>query len=217
MIEAGAIGARFTVVDEASAVLERIAAQFEQLDGVIRHVKEAMASIIMPPETSAALKAMNEQMVAIGGAADKGASAAVTAFGTIDKSIDGALDRVKALKIEMASVGKVAAVDDMVPVAAGGRRRAPGAYGPDGERIPEASHRGGRGGLLGEHSPLRSLGRAVGAPSELLDAAFSPGGLGVAGVAYLAVEAAKEGARMGNYPPPCHERRSLNPWVDGPH
>ncbi len=21
----------------------------------------------------------------------------------------------------------------------------------------------------------------------------------------------------GNYPPPCHERRSLNPWVDGPH
>ena len=20
-----------------------------------------------------------------------------------------------------------------------------------------------------------------------------------------------------NYPPPCHERRSLNPWVDGPH
>ena len=20
-----------------------------------------------------------------------------------------------------------------------------------------------------------------------------------------------------NYPPRCHERRSLNPWVDGPH
>jgi hypothetical protein len=24
-------------------------------------------------------------------------------------------------------------------------------------------------------------------------------------------------AADSNYPPPCHERRSLNPWVDGPH
>jgi hypothetical protein len=157
-----------------------------------------MASIIMPPETSSALKAVNEQMAAIGGAADKGASAAVTAFGAIDASIDGALDRVKALKIEMASVGKVAAVDDMVPVAAGGRRRPSGAYGPNGERLTEENGRGGRGRMFGEHNPLRSLGRAAGAPGELLDAAFSPGGLGVGAAAYLAVKAAEEGARLAH-------------------
>jgi len=42
---------------------------------------------------------------------------------------------------------------------------------------------------------------------------------GLAGATEIEVteEMAMEGALARNYPPPCHERRSLNPWVDGPH
>jgi hypothetical protein len=159
MIEAGAIGARFTVVDEASSVLERIAAQFESLDGIIRQVKEAMASIAMPPETSAALKTMNEQMVAIGGAADKGATQAALAFGSIDASIEGTAGRLAGLKTEMASVGKInAEVAAMMPAAAGGT----------GGRVPPGLRARGTGGH-GDDPHLRA------APVAL------PGGVHVSG------------------------------------
>lgn len=157
MISAGEIGATLTIVDGVSAVLDRISIEFERLDGVIKQTKESLANFAAPGLSgiNRSLTTLDKRLTTAGDAAARTANELVAGFGRaetaafnsfegIDKSVDGSIERVKALKTEMANVGKVAAADDMVPLGAGGggRRRPPGAYGPDGERLP-APHRGG--------------------------------------------------------------------------
>jgi hypothetical protein len=45
MIEAGEVGAVFTVVDEASVVLQRLARQFKELDGLVLKTKESLKAL----------------------------------------------------------------------------------------------------------------------------------------------------------------------------
>jgi hypothetical protein len=111
MIEAGAVGATFEIVDLASAVLLRICDAFEELDGVIRQTKEALATFRLPPSVNTALAKLNENLALVGGSADKAATASTTAFGIIDKSIGTTAGLVADLKKEMATLaGSEAAV-----------------------------------------------------------------------------------------------------------
>ena len=59
MIEAGTVGVLFTVKDDASAVLERLATQFNELQITVDRVKESLASI---GGDDGALKALQEQL-----------------------------------------------------------------------------------------------------------------------------------------------------------
>ena len=138
MIEAGEIGAIFSIVDEASPVLRRLAAEFERLDGVMKQVKEAMATVKLPPGVTAALGRMNDQLIAISGSADKAAAGAAAAFGTIDKSVDTTMERVAALTAEMGKMGKVGAMPAGVSAAVA-------AAGGGGVRARAGGHGGGGG------------------------------------------------------------------------
>ena len=140
MIEAGEIGAIFSIVDEASPVLRRLAAEFERLDGVMKQVKEAMATVKLPPGVNAALGRMNENLAAIAGSADKAATGAAAAFGAIDKSVDTTMERVAALTAEMGKMGKVGAMPAGVSAAVA-------AAGGGGVRARAGGHGGGGGGI----------------------------------------------------------------------
>ena len=110
MISSGEVGAVLTVVDQASAVLKTVADQFINLDKIIKSTKEQLSTLTMPPRLVAQLKAMNEQLDAMSGAAEKGSGAATAAFAELDKSINASIDRVGVLKGEMASLGTGAGV-----------------------------------------------------------------------------------------------------------
>jgi hypothetical protein len=105
MITSYEVGAVLRVVDEASTVLRQIARSFEQLDGIIKATKESLGTIKIPKILIDSIKGVNDQLLALGGAADKGASGAIAAFGDMDKAIATTQERIALLKKEMATVG----------------------------------------------------------------------------------------------------------------
>jgi hypothetical protein len=135
MISSLEVGAILRVIDEASVPIKRISESFERLDAIVKRFKESLATIRISPQTSASLKGLNDQFVAIGGAADKGAEGAGAAFAGLDRSILATQERVAALKREMATVGGIGTV--------GGSRT----IGPGGQVLPHGAPGGGRGGL----------------------------------------------------------------------
>lgn len=159
MLEAGEVGAIFSIVDEASVVLARIADRFEALDKVIKQTKEALATFRLPPGINAQLTRLNDRLAALPASADK-AAAGVTkafdalsgsadtavggvsaAFGRIDASVSATQDRVLTLKKEMEGLGRMPVATPLA-FAGGGGGRGPGAYGPDGARLPGGESRG---------------------------------------------------------------------------
>jgi hypothetical protein len=66
MIEAGEVGAVFTIVDEASAVLKLIADQFERLDAVIKSTKEQAGFGRIPSLTAVSRQLTNLDEIQLG-------------------------------------------------------------------------------------------------------------------------------------------------------
>lgn len=150
MIEAGAVGAVFTVVDEATGVLTRIAQQFERLDALILRTKDMLATFAAPGLTEAgaqvsglnrSLTGLNDRLTRAGNLSawtgnelvagfGRAEGAATESFGVIDGSIDGAIKRIQALKTELSSMPAASAeAAAMVPALAsgsGGRGSPPG-------------------------------------------------------------------------------------------
>jgi hypothetical protein len=132
MISSLEVGAILRVIDEASPALQRISGSAERLNGIIKQLKESLGTIKLPPGLARSLAKMNDNLVAIVGSADKGATGAVSAFGNIDKSILATQERVAALKREMSTVGGIGSVGSRT-------------IGPGGQALPHGGG-GGRGG-----------------------------------------------------------------------
>lgn len=115
MIEAGEVGAVLTVVDQATPVLDRIAAQFNALQGIIDKVKVSMAAIKLPPGVSAQIDKMSAAIDAasisagkldtamndVGTAANAGASAAVAGFARIDTAVSATQSKLAQLQAQL--------------------------------------------------------------------------------------------------------------------
>jgi hypothetical protein len=166
MISSLEVGAILRVIDEASPALQRISESFERLDALVKRFKGSLATIRISPETAASIKGFNDQLLAIGTSADKGAAGAATAFGDIDKSILATQERVIALKREMSTVGGIGSVGSRT-------------IGPGGQVLPHGGGGGGRGGWA--HVGRMGVGpEGVRAPHMSL-----PSGPVMAGVAAL--------------------------------
>jgi hypothetical protein len=148
MIDAGTVGAVFSVEDRVSSVLKAIATQFENLDRVIKQTKESLASFKLPPAVTAQLESLNKQLAALPETSRGAVGGVETAFGAIDASIAGTMGRVTTLKAEMLGLGKIPGL----PAAAGGGGWAGSRRGTGGE----GGH--GGGGTIGVHEHVGPLG-----------------------------------------------------------
>jgi hypothetical protein len=137
MISAGEIGAAFRITDEASAVLQRLADEFNRLQGTIDAIKGSMAGIGF--EDDGPLGKLRAQLKEVG---ESGASASQIiseSFGKVDGAVDGTIGRVNALKESLASAAREAESIKIAPGMGGG--------GFGGSR-GEGEEHGGRSGLM---------------------------------------------------------------------
>ena len=142
MIEAGSVGVSFTVRDDASAALERLAREFNELQVSIDKIKESMSSIGAAEDGPIAK--LREQFAQIGRAGEDASSIIMGAFGKVDGAVDGTIGRVNALKESLASAAREAEAFKI----------APGIGGFGGGSGP---HPGGAGGI-GMHEKFGPVG-----------------------------------------------------------
>ena len=132
MIEAGEVGAVFTIVDEASPILRALMEQFNALQATIDRTKLALKELVMPPGLTASVgrmtKSFNEAAGALGkvklsiseaGAAAEGTAGKVEAIGgaavtaaermgaAFNTSLDATQAKVAQVAEEIRAVGAI--------------------------------------------------------------------------------------------------------------
>ena len=190
MITSYSVGSIFEIIDKASPVLKLLAKQFGELDALVLSTQKNMSRFSAQRFTGLGnrIKAVNEQMAALGVSSEK---AALGMMGGVDKmgaSFDAAVIGARALKTEM---GEIAAMSrqigrvNMGPGIGGGGRGAhprPGGAGGSGGRgggphfgnfstpLPGGSHlhMGGNAALAG----IGMLGYGVYEEAQMQDAVF---------------------------------------------
>jgi hypothetical protein len=96
VIEAGTVGAVFEIKDEASAALQRLAAEFDKLQASVDKIKESIANIGAAEDGPMAK--LREQFTLTGRASEDASGVIMGAFGKVDGAVDGTISRVNALK-----------------------------------------------------------------------------------------------------------------------
>jgi hypothetical protein len=84
MIQAGEVGATFTIIDEAGPVLKRLMSQFMALQGIIERTQAAMKIMVMPPGMNRSLGIMSTRMTKIAEASKAAGDASAASFTKID-------------------------------------------------------------------------------------------------------------------------------------
>jgi len=123
MIEAGEVGAVFTVVDEASVILQRLARQFKELDALVLNTKKSLAGFgktLGLDKLAADTAAISRELTTIGTTADASVARANAAFGKMDASVDASIAQISKLKAEMASLGRIPGTGRFLPGGGGG-------------------------------------------------------------------------------------------------
>ena len=128
MISAGEVGAVFTIKDDASAVLARLADQFNALQGVIDKIKESIASI---GGMEGGLGKLQEQLTQTGRAGADASQIITDAFGKVDGAVDTAISRVNALRDSFTQAAEAARAVTVAPGMGGGSRGGAGGGGED--------------------------------------------------------------------------------------
>jgi hypothetical protein len=104
VIEAGTVGAVFEIRNDASAALERLAREFNELQVSIDKIKESMAGIGSAEDGPIAK--LREQFAQVGKAGEDASGIIMGAFGKVDGSIDGTIGRVNALRDSLAGAAR---------------------------------------------------------------------------------------------------------------
>jgi hypothetical protein len=156
VISAGEVGAVFTIKDDASGALERLARQFNELQGTIDHIKETMASL--GGAEDGPLAKLREQFGLVGRAGEDASGVITGAFGKVDGAVDGTIGRVNALRESLASAAREAEAFKFAPSGGGGSGGGSGGgEGHGGNLMRELEHHGGGLG--------RFAGSLVGGPA----------------------------------------------------
>jgi hypothetical protein len=197
MIEAGEVGAVFTVVDRASTVLKGIATQLRELDVAIGKSKEGLSAIASTRFTS-----LNDRLAGvIGSIKGVGDQAAIVAgkmaseFGRAGTSIEGAATKLTAsldatlAKISEATAASTAALGQARMGAAGAIPLMGGGGGRGGALRGRGHGGGAHWGRVGTHLPG---GSHFSVPGNPVLAAAAAAGYGI----YLESEFEDQAARM---------------------
>jgi hypothetical protein len=195
MISAGEVGAIFVVKDEASAALQKIADEFNRIQGLVDKITAAFDKIGV---ADGGLKAFQEALGFTAKAGEDSAKTISEAFVGVDKAVSTANKGVDTLKRSFAEAAEAAraiqkASDRIVAggIGAGaggaGERSSGGPHG--GSFLHHISHAAESlvGGNLG--SATKYIGAAAGGA---VDAAFSIPGVVVGGIAYESFEKAAD-------------------------
>jgi hypothetical protein len=174
VIEAGTVGAVFSIRDDASAALERLAREFNELQVSIDKIKESMASIGAAEDGPIAR--LREQFAQVGRAGEDASGIIMGAFGKVDGAVDSSIQRVNALKESLAGAAREAEQIKIAPGMGGG------GFGGGGS----GSHEGGRGGFWNrlDHHVTQAGG-------DMASIVGGPLGVGL-GVGVLGAEAFKQ-------------------------
>jgi hypothetical protein len=157
VIEVGTVGAVFTIRDDASAALERLAAQFNSLQGTIDKIKESMSSIGAAEDGP--LAKLREQFAQVGKAGEDASSIITGSFGKVDGSIDGTIGRVNALKESLAGAAWEAEALKIPGMGGGGEE----GHGGRSGLMHHLEQRGGGLGHLASGLVGGPAGAAIGA------------------------------------------------------
>jgi hypothetical protein len=191
MISAGEVGAIFIVKDEASAALQKIADEFNRIQGLIDKITAAFDKI---GSADGGLKAFQEALGLTAKAGEDAAGKITESFGGVDRAVTTATEGVNTLKRSFAEAAQAAKSIEAASRNIGGGRVA--SAGGGGEPHD------GRGGFMHhfahgtEALATGNLGRATkylcGAAGGAVDAAFSIPGMVVGGIAYESFEKAAD-------------------------
>jgi hypothetical protein len=174
VISAGEVGAVFTIKDDASAALSRLAGEFDKFQVSIDKIKESMAGI--GGAEDGPIAKLREQFAQIGRAGEDASSVIMGAFGRVDGAVDGTIGRVNALKESLAAAAREASAIHIAP-GLGGFGGGGGNGGP---------HEGGRGGFWNrlDHHVTQAGG-------DMASIVGGPIGVGL-GIGVLGAEAFKQ-------------------------
>ena len=140
MISAGAVGATFTVIDEAGPVLRRLMDQFLQLQGTIDKAKISLRELRMPPGPGSGVDKLDGQFTTLAVSADTMAGKVATGFGEIDTAIATTQAKLAMLRSEMRGVGNAGSEIGSGGGWAGARRGTGGASGHSGSAMHFGAH-----------------------------------------------------------------------------
>jgi hypothetical protein len=166
VISAGEVGAIFTIKDEASGALERLARQFNELQGTIDHIKETMAGL--GGAEDGPLAKLREQFGLVGRAGEDASGVITGAFGKVDGAVDGTIGRVDRLRESLASAAGEAEAFKFAPGGGGGSGGSGGGYhgeeggGHGGNLMRQLEHHGGGLGRLAGSLVGGPAGAAIG-------------------------------------------------------
>jgi hypothetical protein len=104
MIEAGTVGARFTILDDASPFLKRLMEQFNALQGAIERTQAAMKALVMPPGLTRSLGTMEKRFLAISDASKVTGDVASASFAKIDSAMAATAANLGAVSKEMKAI-----------------------------------------------------------------------------------------------------------------
>lgn len=183
MLSSFTVGAIFTIRDEASAVLTRLADEVARLDALIKNTTRNMVGMseVRFGNLSRSLGGVERAMGTIEGGATRMAGGFAASMGTMEASMTGVIDRLAAISAEMAAMAAESRVI--------GRSLMPLTRGPGGPREPGAPSAGG-GGHRGSGVYARFHEGPVGAhmgvgPGEIA-------GLGLAGLDFIGMRGAAQ-------------------------
>jgi hypothetical protein len=164
------VGAVFRITDEASAVLQRIASQFRELNALIDDAKASLSSLASTrlAGLTGRIGKVGEALTSLSAAADKSTGSVVSGLGSIDAAAVASIDSLKALKAQIAEVGATS-------------RASLGGGAPAGIRARGAGAAGGGGGLHFGRMELLRLpgGSSISLPGGPALAAAAAGAFGV--------------------------------------
>ena len=102
MIEAGTVGAVFSIRDDASGTLQRLADEFNRIQEVIDRIKGSIESI---GGSDSGLGKLQEQLRATGSSGADAAQIITEAFGKVDGAVDSTIGRVQSAAREFGECG----------------------------------------------------------------------------------------------------------------
>jgi hypothetical protein len=172
VLSAGEVGVIFGVKDEASAALQRIADEFNRIQGIVDAVTAAIDKI---GGADSGLGKLQEALGLTAKAGEDSARTITESFGKIDGSVDSSIQRVNALKTSFIEAAEASKAINVAAANIGGGGPHGGNSGPHGGGFAHHIEQMVGGALSGNFRTM--AGGVGGLAGGAMGAAMSPAGM----------------------------------------